>query len=170
MIIVSKWLTAERTSTSLVVLGLILLAVIILPRWLLKENNAFVSTSSQHCQLTTEPCLLTNSSPVFTHLQVTPTSLPYDKPITFNVKLGQITDQSQATGQNYVTLQLVGKTMNMGLLPIKLKQIAPQQFEGNVILSYCTIDPSMQWQADIRLHTPTGIHQILIDLIPNDDT
>ncbi|MGI0117094.1 hypothetical protein [Zooshikella sp. RANM57] len=164
MIIVSKWLSAERSSTSLVVLGLILLAVIVLPRWFLQDNTPFVSTASQHCQLTTEPCLLNQSSPVFEQLQVMPVSLPYDKPITFNITL------SQASAQDFVTLQLIGKTMNMGLMPIKLKQVAPKQFKGNVTLSYCTIDPNMQWQADLRLHTAKGIHQILIDLITPNDT
>ncbi|RRJ83680.1 hypothetical protein [Aestuariirhabdus litorea] len=139
-----------------VCLGLLLLGIVLLPTWLQRQPpTELLAATTLDCPLKA-PCLTTLEGLGEVAFSLSPTTLPHSTPLKINLR---VPPEVQSA-----SVQFIGKEMYMGLQPVLLEAIDSRHYQTTTRISYCTIDTSMNWLAEIRLHTREGVYQVTFTL------
>ncbi len=141
-----------------VLLGLVLLAVALIPPWLQRQPpTQLLGEFHSQCQSGTN-CSVTLPDIGLVQLLILPAKLPHNEPLKVSLKTHSSVQSA--------TLQFIGRDMYMGIMPVDLQPLNDRNFQTTTRISYCTIDTEMHWLAEIRLTTNAGTYQITFELDP----
>lgn len=143
-----------KAMLGVIALACLLMLLVYLPT-MLKPNTTV--DDYIHCSPQKDNCISQQSPIGHLKLNITPSDLPYDQPLSITV----ISDNSDI---QQLTLQLKGRDMSMGLLPVTLKESIPGQYSGTTGLSYCTLDNQMTWLAELQVGTFQSSYRLIFEL------
>jgi len=109
-------------------------------------KNRILSMPNQ-CQLHTGDCIIEQDA-IRVRLSISPQPIPIAKGLN-------ITAEIQGVMADKVQLDINGSNMYMGYNRVSLTQVAPNEWQGKSILSFCTID-EMQWQLTLLIDLADG--------------
>ncbi|WP_172807552.1 hypothetical protein [Endozoicomonas ascidiicola] len=95
-------------------------------------------------------------------LHISPPGLPAAQPLDISVSISGLAAEN-------VTMEFIGRDMHMGLMPFVLQELPPtdigtKTFMGVSSVSFCTVDNTMIWTAELKIETANAIHSVLFEL------
>ncbi len=139
---------------TIISLACLLMLLIYLPT-MLGSNTPI--TEYIYCSPQQNNCISQQSPLGDLKMQITPADLPYDQPI-------EIVISNNNPNIQQISLQLKGRDMEMGLLPVMLTSIQSGTYSGTTGLSYCTLGDKMVWLAELTVVTPQSNYRLIFEL------
>ncbi|WP_028772227.1 hypothetical protein [Shewanella waksmanii] len=102
-----------------------------------------VEVDESLCQFSQGPCQQ-QIGELTVSLELTPTHAPSEKPIHLIVRTNHIVDQ--------IDMQVKGRDMFMGIIPVNLQQQAKDVYQGELIYGSCSSN-YMVWRAQVNVTT-----------------
>ena len=147
-------LSPQKAMLGIISLACLIMLLLYLPT-MLAPNTPI--TDYIRCEPLKNNCISQQSPIGYLKVNITPADLPYDQPI--NVIVSNDNPDIQQ-----MTLQLKGRDMEMGLLPVTLTPSQNGEYLGPTGLSYCTLGDKMVWLAELQVVTLQKNYRLIFEL------
>jgi hypothetical protein len=117
------------------------------------------STDKTLCQFNQTPCIQAVNG-LSVSLMISPENTPSEKPLAVQLDLSEPVQE--------LSVRLEGRDMFMGVIPIKLSQIAKTRYQGNLLYGSCSSN-YMVWRMFISFTLRGKQQTVMFDFLADSD-